>query len=679
MPNERAILCGGVSDAKLPCGGEKPLRLRLWGPNENVTLCIDDIQKHMLQAVPSPFVDLIEIATYVYCADQAITRGGDGVKDYGENWRRQMFFRIPVRNPDLWSSPELTGLLCTTLGFLSEDEYSFEFVKMEDAPPLQQYLHFAEENGNGTGPEEVVLFSGGLDSLGGAIQEAVLDRRRVALVTHRSTQKLAKRHRKLKDLLAQKAQHAPIHLPVSINKAKALGREYTQRTRSFLYASLGATIAQMFGLSRIRFYENGIVSCNLPPSAQVVGARATRTTHPQSLNGFAAILSAVADKRFTIENPFLWRTKTDVLTLIKDAGCSDFVRYATSCTHTWEMTTLHTHCGACSQCIDRRFAVLSAGLEDADPAEAYKVDLLTGEREEGEPKTMLAAYVETANQLARMDALGFFSEYGEASRILRHLNGSPDTTALRLYELHQKHARQVKSVITAAIAEHSEAILERSLPASCLLRLVCDASASSSAAMVTSPRPPAMKSEIGEYVFRKKGQVWQVRFAGGEDFILLPSKGAAYLHILLANPGKTFHVAELVTTVAKEPLRYALGDAGELTDREAITAYRARYTELAEDLAEAEKNDDLGRQDSIRKEMDQLQEHVKSVLGLGGRLRRASDDRKRVRDAFRAAIRRVMADIAECDAKLAGHLKPPQIRCGLAPCYEPKEAIVWET
>ena len=679
MPNERAILCGGVSEAKLPCSGKEPLRLRLWGPHGNVTLCIDDIQKHMLRAVPSPFVDLIEIATYVYCADQAVTRGGDGVKDYGENWRRRLFFRIPVRNPDLWGSPELTELLCNTLGFLSEDEYAFEFVKLDDAPPFQQYLHLAEEDRDREGPEEVALFSGGLDSLGGAIQEAVLDKRRVALVTHRSTQKLARRHRDLKNLLAKQAQHAPIHLPVSINKAKALGREYTQRSRSFLYAALGATIAQMFGLSRIRFYENGVVSFNLPPSAQVVGARATRTTHPQTLNGFAAILSAVADKRFTVENPFLWHTKTDVLALIKNAGCSDLVRYATSCTHTWEMTRLHTHCGACSQCIDRRFAVLSAGLEDADPAEAYKIDLLTGERDEGEPRTMLAAYVETANQLVRMDALGFFSEYGEASRVLRHLNGSPDTTALRLFELHQKHARQVKSVITAAISKHSEAILERSLPASCLLRLVCDAGASTSAAMATPPTPKVIEEKIGDYVFRKKGQVWQVRFAGGEDFILLPSKGAAYLHILLSNPGKTFYVAELVTTVAKAPLRYALGDAGELSDREAITAYRARYTELAEDLVDAEKNDDLGRQDRIREEMEALQEHVKRVLGLGGRLRRASDDRKRVRDAFRAAIRRVVKDISDFDAHFSEHLRPPQIRCGLAPYYDPKETIIWET
>ena len=48
---------------------------------------------------------------------------------------------------------------------------------------------------------------------------------------------------------------------------------------------------------------------------------------------------------------------------------------------------------------------------------------------------------------------------------------------------------------------------------------------------------PAPSHPLGENVFRRKGQAWQVRFAGGEEFILLPSKGAAYLHLLLQRPG----------------------------------------------------------------------------------------------------------------------------------------------
>ena len=415
MSNERAIICGNAPHTNLPFEDAKPVQLRLWGPHQNVTLCIDDIRRCMLSDIPSQFLDLIEIATYIYCADQAVTRGGDGVDNLGENWRRRLYLRIPVRNPDLWSSSDLQKLMGSTLGFLSEDEYLFDFTKLEKGPPIQQYLKFSDEDVSPGNLEEVVLYSGGLDSLGGAIQEAVVDKRKVALITHKPTKKLEKRYKHLNKLLSEHSQNAvPIYIPVSINKGKALSREYTQRSRSFLYAALGSTIAQMIGLSRIRFYENGIVSFNLPPSAQVVGAKATRTTHPQAINGFAQILTAVANKRFTVENPFLWLTKTEVLELIEKAGCSELIKFATSCAHTWEITKLKTHCGKCSQCIDRRFAVLAAGLEEHDPKEMYKVDLLEDERDEGEPRTMLAAYVETASEITRMSPVEFFSRYGEA-------------------------------------------------------------------------------------------------------------------------------------------------------------------------------------------------------------------------------------------------------------------------
>lgn len=49
MSRERAILCGDVSDAKLPLGDDSPLRLRLWGPSENIHLQVADISEAMLR------------------------------------------------------------------------------------------------------------------------------------------------------------------------------------------------------------------------------------------------------------------------------------------------------------------------------------------------------------------------------------------------------------------------------------------------------------------------------------------------------------------------------------------------------------------------------------------------------------------------------------------------------
>ena len=249
MANERSILCGDVTRDALPFDEKKPLSLRLWGTGENVSLRIRDIRSQLFKDIPSPFHDLVEIATYIYCADQAITRGGDGVDNFGENWRRRLFFRIAVRNPDLWNSSPLKDQLIETLSFLSEDEYYFDFVKLRRPPPTQTHLEFDVDS-----PEEVVLFSGGLDSLGGAVEEAVTNSRKIVMVTHKATPKLNRQYRKLLELLSSAAAHKPLHIPVAISKNKSLGKEYTQRSRSFLYAALGATVAQMFNLRKIRFY-----------------------------------------------------------------------------------------------------------------------------------------------------------------------------------------------------------------------------------------------------------------------------------------------------------------------------------------------------------------------------------------------------------------------------------------
>ena len=342
--------------------------------------------------------------------------------------------------------------------------------------------------------------------------------------------------------MRQAKELSPIHIPVRINKKKHLSREYTQRSRSFLYASLGATIATMLGLSRLRFYENGVVSLNLPPSAQVVGARATRTTHPQVLNGFSKLLTSLLGKTFTVENPFLWKTKTEVVKLIADAGCEKLIGYSTSCTHTWERTKKHSHCGTCSQCIDRRFAVLAASQEANDPGDSYESDLLIGERQEGDPRTMIAAYLETAREIEKMNALQFFTHFGEASRVLRHIGGNPDAAAMEVFDLYRRHAKQVMRVIDQGIAKYGTAIRNRELPASCTLRLVYESggivATSADGAVAAAPA-----CHPHNYMWRK-GKCWEIRFNGQEEKIYTPEIGLNYLQTLLQHPSKQFSASE---------------------------------------------------------------------------------------------------------------------------------------
>ena len=214
--------------------------------------------------------------------------------------------------------------------------------------------------------------------------------------------------------------------------------------------------------------------------------------------------------------------------------------------------------------------------------------------------------------------------------------------------------------------------------------MVCDASLSTKGDIKPASKTKLVAFTLGDNVFCRKGQVWIVRYAGGEEFILLPSKGAAYLQILLSNPGTSFSVINLVYQVAKQPNKYILGNAGDSIDHDALAAYRARYKELKEQLEEAQKLKDQGMasiidEGGIREEMDSLLEEINRNKGLGNRLRKASDDRDRVRKSFRAAIRRVVDEITKYDKRLANHLKPPFLRCGWHPCYDPQEDIQWDT
>src|SRR5262245_52663194 len=45
LATERAILCGAVSDTRLPVADTRPLQRRLWGRDRNVYLTIEDVRR----------------------------------------------------------------------------------------------------------------------------------------------------------------------------------------------------------------------------------------------------------------------------------------------------------------------------------------------------------------------------------------------------------------------------------------------------------------------------------------------------------------------------------------------------------------------------------------------------------------------------------------------------------
>jgi len=255
--------------------------LRSSGPDPNLHLYGDNAGQKGLTTITGRFFDLIRIASYVYAADQQLQRFAP--KDvYGERWRRQITLCLPVVDPDFWAGTDILRHLRDVLLFATDDDWQFHF---DEAPPESRQLVLftgPEELAAFGDPDSVALFSGGADSLCAAIEQTLELGRKPILVSHTSTLAHEGRQRRLlTELRRQLTGWSPPHVRFPISRAGSDAADTSQRSRPFLFASLGAAVAAQLGLTDVFLPDNGIVSLNLFASRVAPGAMASRSTHPR--------------------------------------------------------------------------------------------------------------------------------------------------------------------------------------------------------------------------------------------------------------------------------------------------------------------------------------------------------------------------------------------------------------
>jgi tetratricopeptide (TPR) repeat protein len=181
-------------------------------------------------------------------------------------------------------------------------------------------------------------------------------------------------------------------------------------------------------------------------------------------------------------------------------------------------------------------------------------------------------------------------------------------------------------------------------------------------------------------VFRLEGDYWSVIFEG-HTVRVRDLKGMRYLARLLADPGREYHVLDLVaaetgsralvdSSQAAGLPRSALGDAGEILDARAKDAYRRRLAEIEDDIDQARAIGDTERVAQADAERDFLVRELARAVGLGGRDRRAASASERARVAVTRAVRQAIARIAEHHLQLGEHLSRT-IRTGTYCAYFP--------
>ncbi|PAP95439.1 7-cyano-7-deazaguanine synthase [Mesorhizobium wenxiniae] len=454
---ETLVVCGGEAAPQRRSGVVIELDVSpIAHPKSRIRFNPGEINAQLVDDLPDALADAVEVAAYVFSADRLVRRGSSSSRRIGAEWQRQLRFRIPVRRHDLWTRPEVKEKLRSALAFLSGDQIEFEFTKARDPRSIEPHLGFRDSGAQVIRPDKVILFSGGLDSLAGIAEHVVGDRGSAVLVAHQSATQIANYQNALADKIALRTgPKQTFYAPIWVRRGESNPTEHSQRLRSFLFASLGMAYAWMFGLSSVFFYENGVTSFNLPVAEQVVGTRASRTTHPSVLRRFGDLFSLLLDEPVTFENPFLWKTKGDVVATIGRHGCSDLIGATTSCAKIRDFSMTGQHCGSCSQCVERRFGVLNAGLGDHEPATTYVTDLFVGSHDDGRDLAMVEAHVLRAQRLATMSEHAFASNYGQIFRTLSDIDGTLEAAAHRVYHLHRRYGASIMQVVDQQLAKYS--------------------------------------------------------------------------------------------------------------------------------------------------------------------------------------------------------------------------------
>jgi Queuosine biosynthesis protein QueC len=224
--------------------------------------------------------------------------------------------------------------------------------------------------------------------------------------------------------------------------------EPTQRTRSFLFAALGTIVARSIEAQGIRFYENGVLSVNLPLAEEALRARASRTTHPATLHLLSSLAAAVTGRELLIDNPFLFKTKTEVVQILATHDQTDLISLSCSCSHLMFQSNEKRHCGHCSQCIDRRFAVAGAGLLSKDPETDYASDVFIGARRKELDRSIAVDYARHGIELERRSDVEIASNFNtEISRAVRYEQKRREATEA-LISMYKRRAKGSGRAIT---------------------------------------------------------------------------------------------------------------------------------------------------------------------------------------------------------------------------------------
>ncbi len=284
-------------------------------------------------------LDLMDLVGAIYRIESQVPQR---LTNPAKEWK----ITAPVRDLKFWTAEGGT-LLGSSLGFLNRALWTFTFERRRNAadPVLTR--------SNARKVEQVILFSGGMDSACGAGVHK-FDKQRVQLVS------FSTRQGGLQRAIAAELGYLP---PTQWRLYGGRGKEGMNLIRSIVFLTLGAVVAETFRASSIFQYENGFLAAAIPPSGSFIP---TRHAHPELHRRVERLFRAVFEREIVITNPFAFLTKRETAQAFsKSAGSTlaeNILRRTETC---WRLSQAKvggkpkrpgTPCGVCTPCIVRRTA-----------------------------------------------------------------------------------------------------------------------------------------------------------------------------------------------------------------------------------------------------------------------------------------------------------------------------------
>lgn len=167
--------------------------------------------------------------------------------------------------------------------------------------------------------------------------------------------------------------------------------------------------------------------------------------------------------------------------------------------------------------------------------------------------------------------------------------------------------------------------------------------------------PSATRRVTAPALFVRNGPLRRIGF-GGRDVTVPDLKGYRYLERLLADPGREWHVLDLVAAERGGPAGPVESGIPALDDV-ARDAYRRRLVEVEQDIDDAVLMNDLGRAELAQRDRDFLVAEITGAVGLHGRPRLVHGSSERARTSVLRCLRYAVAHLAEHHADLAAHLQ----------------------